>query len=117
MGKELREIVGADEPVHRKLLRGHRRNIGRFQRGNDGVVRGDLRIVPGPGTLAEVEAVDQRLQRGVGLHQTLDDRGNLREHVLGQVTRIGAGIRRRLVRLVEGLRDVEGFLHLQAEAP
>jgi hypothetical protein len=50
---------------------------------------------------------------GIGLEQAVQDRGHLGEHAFGQVARIRARVRRGLVRLVQGLGDLQGFLHVQ----
>src|SRR3546814_19503745 len=77
--KELRQIVGPDEPVHRQLLLAHGREVRRFERRNDAVVRRDLAAIPCTRALGAIELVHYRAQRGIGLEQT--GRASWRESV------------------------------------
>ncbi|MCY1431404.1 hypothetical protein D9M71_473710 [compost metagenome] len=61
--------------------------------------------------------VKQRAQAGIGGEYSSEHGRHLGEHTLGQVTRIRARIGRRLVRLVQGLGNVQRLLHVQSELP
>ncbi len=78
-------------------------------------MRRDLGVVPRARTLLAIQAVDQRPQAGVGLDQTVEDSRHLGQHALGQVARIRARIRRRLVPLVQRLGNVQRLLHVQTQ--
>jgi len=79
------------------------------------VVRRHLAVVPGARTLVAVEAVDQGPQAGIGGEQCIEHRRHFGEHAFGQIARVAARIGRRLVRLVQRLRDVQRLLHIEAE--
>jgi len=102
-----------DQPVQRPFLLAHGGEIRGFERRDDAVVRRHLAVVPGARALGAVELAHDLGQRGIGLEQAVQDRGHFGEHAFGQVARIRARVRRGLVRLVQGLGDLQGFLHVQ----
>ncbi|CRQ94006.1 hypothetical protein PAERUG_P52_2_London_26_VIM_2_02_13_04594 [Pseudomonas aeruginosa] len=102
-----------DEPVHGQFLLAHGGELRRFERRDDAVVRRDLAIVPGARALRAVELAHDRAQRGIGLEQAVENGGHFGKHALGQVAGVRAGVRRGLVRLVQGLGNLQGFLHVQ----
>ena len=113
--EELREVMSADQPVDGQFLLVHGRQVGGLQRRDDAVVSRHLAVVPGARTLVAVELADQGPQAGIGGEQCIEHRRNFREHAFGQVSRVAARIGRRLVRLVQRLRDVQRLLHVEAQ--
>ncbi|MPN02013.1 hypothetical protein SDC9_149226 [bioreactor metagenome] len=113
--EELREVMGADQPVDGQLLLAHGRQVGGFQRRDDAVVSRHLAVVPCTRAQLAIQALDQRPQAGVGLDQAVEYGRHLSQHALGQVARIRARIRGGLVRLVQRLGDVQRLLHVEAQ--
>ncbi|MNV46500.1 hypothetical protein D3C71_1383340 [compost metagenome] len=113
--EELREVMGADQPVDGQLLLVHGRQVGGLQRRDDAVVSRHLAVVPRTRALLAIQALDQQPQAGVGLDQAVEYGRYLGQHALGQVARIRARIRCRLVRLVQRLGNVQRLLHVEAQ--
>jgi len=63
--------------------------------------------------LGTVELAHDRTQRRIGLEQAVQYRRHLGEHAFRQVAGIGTRVRGGLVRLVQGLGNLQGFLHVQ----
>jgi hypothetical protein len=61
--EELRQVMRPDQPVHRQFLLAHGREVRRFERRDDAVVRRDLAVVPGARALGAVELAHDRAQR------------------------------------------------------
>ena len=111
--EELGQVMCPDQPVQRPFLLAHGGEIRGFERRDDAVVRRHLAVVPGARTHGAVELLRDRAQRGIGLEQAVEDRRHLGEHAFGQVAGIRARVRRGLMRLVQGLSDLQRLLHVQ----
>src|SRR5579863_2053739 len=84
---------------------------------DDGVMVGELCIVHI--SLGQVQAIGERGQGSFNrpfVGQSTNDVGQFREHVVGQVPGLGAGIRQQFVFFVKALGQVEGFLCGVAES-